>query len=240
MKVLGIAHRGYPEKYPENTLRSFQAAMDLGFTHLELDVHLSKDGVPVVMHDATTKRMTGVNLKVSDLNVQQLKELTISGTEKIPTLEEALSLVMDRMIVDIELKAPGGEVNGIEKAVYDVIKKLGMTKQVFVTSFDHFTILNMRQIAQDIELGLIVYRVTPALLHFMKQIKAKYLAVKYTYLTSQLIKWCQEQQIQLIAWTVDKPKVMKHIALNASSVWVCTNRLESRIEIQQQIAARSR
>lgn len=56
--IKGMAHRGYPSKYPENTLISFQAACDLNFTHLELDVQLSKDGVPVVIHDPSVDRMT--------------------------------------------------------------------------------------------------------------------------------------------------------------------------------------
>lgn len=55
--IKGMAHRGYPSKYPENTLISFQAACDLNFTHLELDVQLSKDGVPVVIHDTSVDRM---------------------------------------------------------------------------------------------------------------------------------------------------------------------------------------
>lgn len=238
MKVYAVAHRGYPEKFPENTLRSFQAAMELGFSHLELDVQLSKDGIPVVMHDATTQRMTKVKAKVSDLTLAELKQLTVMKTDTIPTLEEALTLVKGKMVVDIEMKQYGGIVNGLEQAVYDVIQKLDMTDQVFVTSFDHLLIMNMRRIAPQLELGLIVYRVTPALIHFMKQIDAKYIAVKHTYLTSQLIDWCKAEGIQLIAWTVDNPREMKRIAELSPSVWVCTNRLESWIDVQKQIAAR--
>ncbi|WP_141431007.1 glycerophosphodiester phosphodiesterase family protein [Bacillus sp. 03113] len=70
MRVKAIVHRDYPVKYPENTLSSFQAAKELGFGIVELDVHLSKDGIPVNMHDRTIDRMTdGLCLTGSALSV---------------------------------------------------------------------------------------------------------------------------------------------------------------------------
>lgn len=58
MKIRGVAQRGYPVQFPENTLSSFQAAIDLNFSHMELEVHLTKDGIPVIMHDYSLDRMT--------------------------------------------------------------------------------------------------------------------------------------------------------------------------------------
>src|SRR5690348_3734502 len=97
MKVRGIAHRGYPVKYIENTLPSFQAACDLGFTQLELDVHLSKDGVPIVMHDKSIDRLTDGKGYIKDYTAEELRGFRIGGTEIIPTLEEALLLLKDRL-----------------------------------------------------------------------------------------------------------------------------------------------
>lgn len=90
MKVKALAHRGYSAKYPENTLSSFRAAYDLGFTHLELDVHLSKDGVPVLMHDLRIDRTTNGKGFVKDYTYEELKQFRVGDRETIPTLEEAL------------------------------------------------------------------------------------------------------------------------------------------------------
>ena len=73
--VLAIAHRGFSGAAPENTLAAFKKAMEVGSDMIELDVHLSKDGQVVVIHDDTLKRTTGGNGKVADFNLQELKQL---------------------------------------------------------------------------------------------------------------------------------------------------------------------
>src|SRR5699024_8256645 len=74
MKIKALAHRGYPIKYPENTIKAFEASYELGFTHIELDVQLSKDGIPVIMHDQTINRTTNGKGLVDDYTVEELKQ----------------------------------------------------------------------------------------------------------------------------------------------------------------------
>ncbi|WP_052345757.1 glycerophosphodiester phosphodiesterase family protein [Paucisalibacillus sp. EB02] len=161
MTIRGIAHRGYPVNYPENTLSSFQAAIDLGFSHMELDVHMSKDGIPVVMHDHTIDRMTDGNGEIRKYTLEELKQFTIAPNEKIPTLEEALQLAIDRIIVSIELKNPN-LYPGIEQKVYKVIKKLNMENQIYVISFDHESLQTLRGISNDIQIGPLANRIRPS------------------------------------------------------------------------------
>lgn len=106
MEVRGLAHRGYPLKYPENTMLGFQKALSLA-SHLELDVQLTKDGVPVVIHDATVNRTTNGTGPINDFTLEEIRKLDAGSGEVIPTLEEALRFAKDRMIVDIELKQMG-------------------------------------------------------------------------------------------------------------------------------------
>ncbi|GGD64472.1 glycerophosphodiester phosphodiesterase [Paenibacillus nasutitermitis] len=94
---------GYSGRYPENTIAAFQAACELEFTHLELDVHLSKDGIPMVLHDKTLDRMTDGKGLVKDYTSEVLSRFRVGGTEVIPTLEEVLLLLKDRLIVRIEI-----------------------------------------------------------------------------------------------------------------------------------------
>lgn len=100
-----IAHRGFHDKdAPENSLVAFHQAMEKGYA-IELDVHLTKDGKVVVFHDDTLIRMTGDERHIAQLTLEELQKLHLAGTkEKIPTLEEVLTLVQGNVPLLIELK----------------------------------------------------------------------------------------------------------------------------------------
>jgi glycerophosphoryl diester phosphodiesterase len=225
-QIKGIAHRGYPSKHPENTLISFQAACELNFSHLELDVQLSKDGVPVVIHDTSVNRMTDNGKgQVKDLTLAQLKELTINGTERIPTLEEALDLLKDRIIVDIELKQMGNLYPGMEQLVLDMVKQKGMQEQVLITSFDHYCLQRVRQLDNEIGLGMISIGASPAFFPFAKEINCTYIAIEHQHVTEPYIRRCEEEGIQLIPWTINEESDMT-MAAQYPSLLICTNELE--------------
>ena len=101
----GYAHRGlWTEKLPENSIPAFKAAIDGGFG-IECDVQLTKDGVPIIFHDDTLTRMCGVQKKVAELTLGEIKELKLAGSEySIPTLEEFLECVNGKVPLLIELK----------------------------------------------------------------------------------------------------------------------------------------
>lgn len=226
MKIPGLAHRGYPKKLPENTLASFRAAMDLSFSHLELDVQLSKDGVPVIIHDTTVNRTTNGKGKVADFTLEELRRLDAGGGEAIPTLEEVLLLAKDRVLVDIELKQSGDLYPGLEEKVLEVIAECGVSDQVFVTSFDHYSIQRMRQLSKEIDLGLVIYGATPSVFPLAEQLGAHYVSVKYIYLTDAFVQECGERGIQLIAWTIDDEEEMRKLRKRYPNVWICTNELD--------------
>ena len=107
-----FAHRGLFDNgvVAENSLSAFKAAKKFG-CGIELDIRLSKDGIPVVMHDRSLIRMCGVNKNVDDLNVDELKKLKLLDTEDcIPTLREVLDLVDGAVPLVIEMKAAGTDV----------------------------------------------------------------------------------------------------------------------------------
>ncbi|NOU94816.1 glycerophosphodiester phosphodiesterase [Paenibacillus sp. LMG 31456] len=224
--ILGLAHRGYPKKYPENTIPSFQAAIDLSISHLELDVQLTQDGVPVVIHDPTVNRTTNGQGRVIDFTFDELRKLDAGGGSPIPTLEEVLKLAKGQALVDIELKQSGNLYPGLEEKVLEVIRSCDVLDQVFVTSFDHYSIIRMRELSDEIELGLVIYGATPSVFPLAEQIRACYVSVKYIYLTDDFVRRCEEQGIQLIAWTIDNEEEMRELRSRYPNVWVCTNQLE--------------
>jgi len=103
-KPLVIAHRGASAEAPENTLAAFRRALALRVDGIELDVQVTRDGVPVVFHDASLRRLTGVPGRLASRTWRSLKKLRVHGTEPIPRLADVLALVRGRAVVQIELK----------------------------------------------------------------------------------------------------------------------------------------
>ncbi|MGN7380800.1 Glycerophosphoryl diester phosphodiesterase [Chlamydia abortus] len=229
MTIRGVAHRGDPVHFPENTLSAFESAVNHSYSHLELDVQLSRDGVPVICHDLSVDRTTDGSGRIKDLTLAELKKLRI-GQEELPTLEEALTLLKDRIIVNIELKQLGRYYPGLEEASLEVVRKLGMEEQVFFTSFDHYSVLRMRELHSEVGLGWINHGASPAFFPLMKERNLRYLAVGYRYLTPEFIRECEQNEIQLIAWTVDDEEHMRMIS-RYPSLLVCTNELSRWAEV---------
>jgi glycerophosphoryl diester phosphodiesterase len=149
----------------------------------------------------------------------------VQGKEAIPTLEEALRLVKGKMFVSVELKQQGYLYPGLEETVLGVIKKVDMLDQVYVISFDHYAIAKMRELSDKIAIGLIVHGATPAVFPFMKEIKAYYLAVKTAFITNDYVQACKENNVQLIAWTVNSEEQMRKM-VRYTSVLCTTDELE--------------
>ena len=127
-----FAHRGFSGKYPENTMLAFEKAVEIGVDGIELDVHLTKDNVLVIIHDEDIKRTCNGEGLVRDMTYEQLKKFDASATFTgvygfcgIPTLKEYFDLVKDTdIITNIELKTGVFEYPTIEKRTIDLIKKV--------------------------------------------------------------------------------------------------------------------
>ena len=137
--MINIAHRGFSAVYPENTLLSFNKALELGVNHLELDLQVTFDGHLVVMHDRTVDRTTNGSGEVADLTLAEIRELD-AGTwrgaeyegERIPTYEEVIDNLPTAVLVT-ELKFAG---NDDIRKVIDLIEASGVSDRVFISSFD--------------------------------------------------------------------------------------------------------
>ncbi len=121
-----VAHRGASAEAPENTLSAFRRAWELGVECVELDVHVTKDGHVVVMHDPTTKRIGGRDRKIADQTLAELRELDVGGYkspafsgEKIPTLGEVLATIPTGRTLFVEIKSGPETIPVIAKAIHD-------------------------------------------------------------------------------------------------------------------------
>jgi len=100
---LFIAHRGASAEAPENTLAAFRRALALGADGIELDVQVTRDGVPMVFHDTSLTRLTGRRGRIAQFTRRELREYHVQG-EALPALSEVLALTRDRCVVQLELK----------------------------------------------------------------------------------------------------------------------------------------
>jgi glycerophosphoryl diester phosphodiesterase len=140
-----IAHRGASYLYPENTLLSFQRAIENDATMIEFDVRLTKDGQVVAIHDEDITRTTNGSGQVADLTFTELrmldagswKESAFTG-EQIPSLEEIVQIFGHQVDMNIEIKDEvcGSERDCIVEKVIDIVKKYGIEERVIISSFD--------------------------------------------------------------------------------------------------------
>ncbi len=209
--IKAIAHRGYASKFPENTLAAFAGAIEMEFETIELDVHLSADKVPVVIHDATVDRVTNGIGEVSQYTVAELKELIVLNEEKIPTLNEVLTHFKGSVRFAIELKNEKDRYPDIEKHVLNVISTSGVMESVYVISFNHNSIDRLRGLSKSIELGYIKRRPTPALFKRMKKNDIKSVSMNYIYFSKKLVKLVKHHQLQLVVYNMEKKRQMKRV-----------------------------
>lgn len=153
-----IAHRGYSARYPENSMLAFTKALETGCEGIELDVHLSSDGIPVILHDEWVDRTTDGAGAVKDMTLAQLRALHLDQGERIPTLEEYLDLVRTSSVfTDIELKNSIFPYPGLEREVIRLIRRYGLEDRTLFSSFNHFSILECKKEAPEIFCGLLTW-----------------------------------------------------------------------------------
>lgn len=161
---LVIAHRGASAEAPENTVPAFAAAIAAGADGIEFDVQLSRDRVPVVIHDETLDRTTDARGPVAALSAGQLAALDATGGRAgavpagVPRLEEVLALAAgSRLLVNIELKNSVVDYPGLEEAVLEAVAFAGLAERVVLSSF---SIASVRRLAllTPIEVALVYSR----------------------------------------------------------------------------------
>ena len=198
--MLHIGHRGARAYEPENTLRSFKKALDLGVDAVELDVRQTKDNQLVVIHDADVKRTTDGKGLVNELTLKEIKEFSAEKGEKIPTLKEALDFLGKKVKILIELKE-----EGVEEKVLAAVHEKALEKNVIIVSFIEEALRKVRELDKEVETGLIYAKhknpVKAAL-----DLEASYLLPLYRFTHTANIQKAHENGLKVIAWTINKPE----------------------------------
>jgi glycerophosphoryl diester phosphodiesterase len=194
--MIKIGHRGAKGHVAENTLASFEKAMEVGVDMIELDVFLSKDNIPVVIHDKTIDRTTNSNGFVSDFLAIELQKLGI------PTLEDVFQLVNHQCDINVEIK----EFEAV-KSVLDLIHSNIFSKEkILISSFDWNALQEVRFHDNDIRIGVLTETDVDLALAFAKFIKAYSIHPFHHLLTKENVIQMQSKNFKVFPWTVNEPE----------------------------------
>ena len=221
--TLIIAHRGASGSAPENTLSAFVKAVEAGADMIELDVHQTKDGVVVCIHDEDLSRTTSGNGKVNKFTFNELQNFDAGikfnekfKGEKIPSLEEVLKQI--KLPLLIEIKKGEGYYHGIENKIFELLKKYDLKNQCVIQSFESSVLDKFRKLGGGIELHKLVTGNIPIIpLHIDNKLKtgsitkySKFPAINpnYRFISKKLVNKLHHEGKKIFTWTVNNESDM--------------------------------
>ena len=209
-------HRGASGYAPENTLEAFRLSMEMGADGFELDVHMSRDGELVVIHDESVDRTTNGTGLVRDLTLAQLKTLDAScgmaayRGARIPTLGEVFDLIRDtRHIVNVEVKTDEWFYPQIEEKCLALAKEKGVEDRVLYSSFNHYTLRRLRQLKPDAKLGMLFGDIMIRPWEYAEQLDVDYLhPMKMNIYVPGFSEGSAAAGYGVNMWTINDPETM--------------------------------
>lgn len=215
-----FAHRGASGYALENTLEAFALAIEQGADGIELDVQLSSDGIPVVIHDETVDRVTEKIGYVKDYTLQELKKMTVLkdrfpgyGDAVIPTLKEVLEAAKPSgVLVNIELKTGIYWYPDIEKKVAEIVEETGMKEKIIYSSFNHYSVQRIKEIVPDAKTAYLYSDVILNVEDYAKKTNVDGLhpAVYHVKMAGFLKAYIQSG-LDVRVWTVNEETDMKEL-----------------------------
>lgn len=212
MQTIIYAHRGASKQAPENTLPSFELAYEQGADGIETDVQLTKDHVPVLIHDENVRRTTNGTRFVQDYTFKQLRQLDAGAWfsdnyshTPILSLEEFLHWIGDKnLLINLELKTNVIPYKNIEHIVYDLLVKYNKIDQTVVSSFNPNSIKAMHAIDRKITTAFLSSQKKIDLFHYAKELGATGLHLKNRLITQGLIEKAAKQDLYIASYTVNR------------------------------------
>ncbi|MDL5199979.1 glycerophosphodiester phosphodiesterase family protein [Streptomyces sp. ALI-76-A] len=196
MNFLTIGHRGVMGVEPENTLRSFVAAEHAGLDVIELDLHLSKDGALVVMHDARVDRTTDGTGPIVERTLDELRALDAGRGERIPVFDEVLDAV--RLPLQAEIKDVAAA-----RALAEVMHRRNLTARVEVSSFHDEAITEISRLVPGVRTALIASRYGTDVVDRAVEAGAATVCLNIRRLTLEIVEQARKADLKIIGWVVN-------------------------------------
>jgi glycerophosphoryl diester phosphodiesterase len=210
------AHRGASIEQPENTLAAFHRAIELGAPGIEIDVHLTADGVPVVIHDGSVDRTTDGTGKVANLTLAEIQAFDAGNGERIPTLIQTLDVIAGRSKLDIEVKAVAAAAAVLrEVARYPDLEWL-------ISSFHWDALEYVREQHATAELWVLDNAASDESVRAARKVKASLLNLEYRTVTREQIEAFKAEGFDVGVWTVNDPVEARRLR-DIGVVAICTD-----------------
>ena len=202
-----VAHRGASQVAPENTLGAFRTAAEQGVWWLEFDVSMLGDGTAVTHHDATLDRCTNRTGALADLGLADLADIDCGGGEPLPTLDQALDLIQaEGMFANLEMKPHSEPAGRMARIVADALAARPWTaKRILVSSFSMGELDQLRALMPDVPLAVLFHNPPENWIEIANRLSAAALHVRFSYLTSGLIKQARRRGMDIRTFTINDP-----------------------------------
>jgi glycerophosphoryl diester phosphodiesterase len=204
MEIVG--HRGACAYAPENTLQSFAKAIELGCDRAELDVHLSSDNVPVVIHDSTLERTTNGKGLVANLTLAELKALDAGSGQQIPTLREVMDFCRNKISLQIELKATGSP-----PLVAALTEEAWGVGRLVVTSFDLSLLKQFGALLPAVPLGLLNRDPRLDMIATAETHGHRWICPRFDIATPDLVTQAKSKRLQVYVYHVNNTEIAHNL-----------------------------
>lgn len=224
---LVIAHRGASSEAPENTLAAFNRGLETGADGFEFDVHMSRDGELVVIHDETVTRTTSGSGWVKDMTFSELTTLDAGSwfdlrfkRERIPTLKQVLELIADRSkLINIELKSGIVIYPDIEHKVIEVLGEFNVLDKTIISSFNHYSLRIVKGVEPKARTGILYMEGLVEPWIYAGRVPADALHPAFYLVTPEIVRSAHDAGLSVNVWTVDNADDMKRmVALGVDAV----------------------
>ena len=240
--VKAIAHRGFSSRYPENTMLAFERAIALGADGAEFDVQLTKDGVPVIFHDESLLRITGVDRLVKDLTLEELRTFDLSyrfagqcPVQRIPTLEEYFALVQNLDFLNIlEFKTAIYEYDGIEQQVIDLIRRYDLNGKIVLSSFNHYTLLRCKGLAPELPCGILYECRIAEPQDYCRRLGMEFLHPDYRFLDDVELEKYELAGVKTSPWTVDGDAEIRYLLRQPNIFVIMSNKPDRVLALREE------
>ncbi len=225
-ETLIFGHRGAMARAPMNSMAAFKLAGEQGADGIELDVHLSRDGQLVVIHDDTVDATTDGQGKVADMTLDQLKRLDAGAWyadefagQGIPTLDEVIDAIGKSLFINVEIKSPRESVDRLENRLASCLRRHNMRERIIVSCFDPVILRRVKQTMPMVLMGFLYQPDMPAA-HYLplKELWHEARHPRHDMVDEGYMRWARAQGYFVNVWTVNDPRralQLKRLGVNS-------------------------